>query len=163
MRTYGGRPPPGVRPRATAIDGAEIAPAITIVLVETAPEESIAAFRHVVRKTHDPARRFEEALRLLSSSYYEHPERFSDVLTALFATDAAVADELLAGARCVLEFEQFGQSYRLPCHITELSPTASAFQATYWHNHMFNAAMPGVVRVLAFAPDWRGATANPPA
>ncbi len=162
MRQHGGRPPPGARPRATAADGAEIAPAVTVVLVEKAPEDSIAACRHIVGKTHDPARRYQEALRLLSASYYQHPASFSDVLTAVFAADSRVADALLAEARCVLEFEQFSQAYRIPCAVTALAPEDPPYQATYWHNHMFNAAMPGTVRILAFTPDWRRATATPP-
>ena len=27
-----------------------------------------------------------------------------------------------------------------------------AFQATYWHNHLFNATLPGKVRVFGFNP-----------
>lgn len=143
-------------------DGGEIAPTMTVVLVEVMPADSTAAFRHIVAKTHDPARRYEEALKLLSSSYYQHPEKFSDVLTALFAAGSPVAGALLAQAGCVLEFDQFGQSYRIPCSVSALRRDSAAFLATYWHNHMFNAAMPGGVRILAFSPDWRRATATPP-
>ena len=72
------------------------------------------------------------------------------------------AAALRAQAGCVLEFEQFGQSYRIPCAVAALLPDSAAYQVTYWHNHMFNAAMPGAVQILAFTPDWRQATAVPP-
>ena len=43
-----------------------------------------------------------------------------------------------------------------------LPPEHPAFQATYWHNALFNPALPGSVRVLGFQPDWSRAEADPP-
>jgi hypothetical protein len=43
--------------------------------------------------------------------------------------------------------------------LTEDDP---AYQATYWHNALFNAGLPGAVRVLGFQPDWALAEADPP-
>ena len=57
MREYGGRPSPGMRPRVLTPDGAAVAQAITVVLMEAEPAASIARFRHIVRKTHDPETR----------------------------------------------------------------------------------------------------------
>jgi len=28
------------------------------------------------------------------------------------------------------------------------------FQATYWHNRMFNPNLPGGIQILSFTPDW---------
>jgi hypothetical protein len=28
------------------------------------------------------------------------------------------------------------------------------YQATFWHNKLFNPNLPGRVQVLSFAPDW---------
>jgi len=36
--------------------------------------------------------------------------------------------------------------------VTEFSEQDSAYQATYWHNHLFNPTIPGRVRVLGFTP-----------
>ena len=36
------------------------------------------------------------------------------------------------------------------------------YQASYWHNKLFNPAMPADIRILAFAPDWSSAEADPP-
>ncbi len=162
VRRYGGRPSSGMRPRVGRADGSEIAPALTLVLVEAEPEDSTALFRHIVRKTNDPERRYRDGLQTLSSAYFQRPANFSDVMTAVFGDDSPFAEALVSEARCVLEFEQFSQSYRIPCGVGALAQDDPAFQATYWHNHMFNPAMPGVVRILAFTPDWRQATANPP-
>ncbi|MFQ5958707.1 MAG: hypothetical protein ACE5LF_04990 [Alphaproteobacteria bacterium] len=162
VRHYGGRPSPGMRPRVTRADESEIAPAVTVVLVEAEPGDSIALFRHIVRKTHDPERRYRDGLQTLSSAYFQRPGNFSDVMTAVFPVESPLAETMVSEARCVLEFEQFSQSYRIPCGVGALAQDDPAYQATYWHNQMFNPTMPGVVRILAFTPDWRQATASPP-
>ncbi len=162
VRNYEGRPSAGMRPAVFAADGGPLSPALTMVLVETQPGETADRFRHIVRRTHDPAARRDEALRFLSSAYYQTPAKFSDVMTALLTVESELADALVAGTRCLLEFDQFSQGYRIPCDVAALAPGDPAYETTYWHNHMFNAAMPGVVRILAFTPDWRQATANPP-
>ncbi len=162
VRKHGGRPQPGMRPRVLRADGAEIAPAITVVLVEAEPDETTAMFRHIVRRTHDPERRYRDALRFLAAAYFQYPRNFADTVTAVFPVDSPLADALVAERDCVLEYAQFSQSYRTPCTVAALAVDDPLYQATYWHNAMFNAAMPGVVRVLAFTPDWRRATAHPP-
>ena len=101
VRQYGGRPSPGMRPRVAHIDGSELAAAITVVLVEKEPGESTALFRHIVRKTHDPERRYRDALKALSSAYYHSPADFSAVMTALFPADSALAATLFSPALSV--------------------------------------------------------------
>ena len=158
MRQYGGRPSPGMRPRVTRLDGAEITPAMTVLLVEASPDKTTAMCRHIVKKTHDPERRYQDALKLLSAAHFQKAVHFSDVLTALVAADARLAAE----RACILEFEQFSQRWRLACTIAALDADNPAYQATYWHNHMFNPAIPAAIRVLAFTPDWSESSATPP-
>ena len=154
LRVHGGRPSPGMRPRMTRADGSGFADAVTVLLIETDPGDSIAQFRHVVRQTHDPARRHDAAVRLLSAAYYQISRGFSDRMTALFSVDSKIAAALLEDGECRLDFDQSGQRYSLPCAVAALAEDEPAFQATYWHNAMFNPALPGAVRILAFTPDW---------
>ena len=65
------------------------------------------------------------------------------------------------GKKCILEFDQFAQSYRLPCAVSELKTGDAAREAAVWHNRLFNRALPETVQVLAFQPDWASAGANP--
>ena len=163
VRDNGGRPLAGMRPRILdASDGSEISPPVTVIIAEKDPASTTAMFRHIVRRTHDPEQRYKEALKILASAYFQHPRNFSDVLLAVFALDSALAERLVGAGRCVLEFEEFGEPFPIPCSTTDLPPGDDAHQAAYWHNHMFNAAMPGAVRVIAFAPGWRQAAAYPP-
>ncbi len=162
VRRHGGRPQPGMRPRVLRADGSEIAEAVTVVLAEAEPEATTATFRHIVRRTHDPAKRYADALGFLAAAYFQYPRNFDDRVAAVFPFDSPLAAALVAERACVLEYAQFNQRYRIPCTIAALAVEDPLYQATYWHNAMFNAAMPGVVRILAFTPDWREAAAYPP-
>lgn len=153
-RQAGARPIPGMRPRVLTSTGELLSPGIIVLIVEADPADSIALFRHQYQKTNDPIERYDKIVEILSGSYFQKPETFSDVMTALFGGDSTLARQLLSHGRCILEFEQSSQAYRLPCGVTELAAKDEFHQATYWHNRMFNPNMPPDVRVLAFAPDW---------
>jgi hypothetical protein len=154
MREGGGRPTPGMRPRAIAPEGSEIAPAITVLLLRKAPAASTDQFRHIVRRTPDARERYEAGLRVLSAAYYQDPADFSDTMTALFAADSPVARTLSSRRRCVLEFNEAPRRVRLACAVRELDPGEDCFEATLWHNRLFNPDPPPAVRILAFRPFW---------
>jgi hypothetical protein len=161
MRKNHGRPSAGMRPRVLTRDGRELSVAMTVLLVPSAPEESTSFFRFQVQKTRDPKQTYEKGLEYLQSSHFQHPKNFSDELTALFNTGSPLAEALLAMGGCVLEFDQFSQRYRLPCGVRQLASGDPAFEATYWHNLIFNPAIPGEVTILGLRPDWASAQAEP--
>lgn len=161
LRQGGGRPSAGMRPAVKMAPGRGIA-AINVLILKQDLHEHTARFRHIVKRTHDPAERYHEAVRELSAAYYQRPQEFSDVMTALFALDSPDAVTLAADGRCELIFEQYSQRYDLPCAVWALPPADPAYQATFWHNSMFNPTMPGRVSILAFAPDWAAGRAEPP-
>ena len=162
VREDGGRPSQGMRPAVQDAAGAPLAVAVTVVIAEADPATTTAEFRHMVRRTQDPAKRYEAAIRFLASAYYQHPETFSDRMTALFPPGAQLATRLVAAGRCVLSFREYGQSYRLPSAVVRLDGDDPFWQAIYWHNALFNPAMPPDPLVIAFDPDWGEATAFPP-
>ena len=153
-REQGGRPSAGMRPRVTTPQGELLADGIVTLIVELAPQESIQQFRFEYLKTQDPLERYERVLRFLQAGYFQEPKRFSDVLTALFAHDSALCSRLLAAERCVLDFEQYTQGYSIPCAVARLPVAHPYYQATYWHNRLFNPNLPGEIEVLSFTPDW---------
>lgn len=154
-----GRPSIGMRPRLF-ISGQELT-RITVLINRREPREVTGEFRHMVLRTADPAEQFKAAVRMLSELYYQQPRDFSDVTTALFSAGSAMVSQLVAVGRCELEFDFQNQYYRIPCAVQRLDEPDPAYQATYWHNRLFNRAMPPGVQVLAFTPDWAYATANP--
>lgn len=161
VRKHGGRPLAGMRPAVRSHDGSLLARAVTVLLLPLDPGPATAHFRHLARRTHDPIERYDAALETLAASHYQRPGDFSDEMTALFALDSELAATLAAAPGCSLGFEQFQQSYRFPVSVAELVPEAPAWQATYWHNLLFNPSLPAAVRVLEFTPDWQQAEAEP--
>ncbi len=158
VRQDGGRPCEGMRPLVTPGETR-----ITVLIVRAEPEEDTAQLRHLARKTHDPAERLDAALRILSATSYQNPDSFSDRMTALFGPVSGLAERLLEDGRCRLDFAQYNQRYRISCAVQELEESNPAWQATFWHNTMFNPNIPAGIRILAFTPDWATAEADPPA
>ena len=153
-RQEGGRPSSGMRPRVTGADGEELSPAITVLIVEVEPRESTELFRYQYLRTNDPNERYQKMLEILQASYFQDPARFSDLMTALFSSWSSVASSLVSQGRCVLEFEQYTQGYRVPCTVSRLAESTAFHQATLWHNRMFNPRLPPDPEILAFRPDW---------
>lgn len=162
VRQDGGRPSTGMRPKIMLGSGEVVAEAVTVLIAEDEPTATTDLFRHIVKKTHDPRARYEAAIRVLAAAYYQYPENFADRLTALFGRGSSIVRRLIDQGRCVLAFQQYGQSYRVPCSIAELGEDDPGWQAAFWHNAMFNAVLPPHAHVLAFDPDWTAATAFPP-
>lgn len=159
IRQAGGRPSPGMQP-VVHLAGRPLG-RIVVLTPKLAPETYTAEFRHMVRRTNDPADRYASALAFLSAAYYQRPDEFSDRLAALFGPGSADARALEHAGRCLLEFEQYAQRFELPCAVRALGPHEPAYQATYWHNCLFNPDMPGDITILEFQPDWQAARAEP--
>lgn len=153
MRLDGGRPSPGTRPRLLDDSGRELA-ALTVLLIPKKPEESTAFFRFQVMKTSDPRDLYERGLTYLQADYFQEPEKFSDKLAAILPEGSPVAARLIEDGKCVLAFEQTGQSYTLRCKVRLLKTGNAAREAALWHNRLFNPALPETVYVFAFEPDW---------
>jgi hypothetical protein len=163
VRSDGGRPSPGMRPRvasdlATQNDAGDddttALDQLVVLIVEREPEQTTAHLRHLCRRTNDPRDRYDRVLSVLRAGYYQYPNRFSDAMTALFSPGSPRAASLLDLRQCVLHFEQFSQAYRIPCAVRSLASKDGAYQATFWHNAVFNPALPPDSEILAFEPDW---------
>ena len=109
-------------------------------------------FRHIIRKTRDSAEWLKYGLRILAERYYQDDFNFSDELTALFGTDSSLADALTLAGQCHLKFAEDSVEQAFDFSVREMDEEESAFQSTYWHNHLFNASIPGRVRILGFTP-----------
>jgi hypothetical protein len=159
VRQEGGRPSAGMRPSVTSASGAALSDGIVTLIIESEPAESTQLFRYQYLRTQDPNERYDNMLEILQGSYFQEPARFSDLITALFGPESSLAAQLLREGRCVLEFEQYTQGYRIPCVVTRLPESHPFHQATLWHNRMFNHHLPATVEILAFRPDWPHASA----
>ena len=161
MRRRSGRPSPGMRPQVLSPAGEELASAVTTLLARREAASFAPEFRHLARRTHDPRDRRDAALALLAERYYQHARDFSDLLTATFSAGSALADDLVSEGRCILTFAQDSQRYELPCSVSLLRGDDPRRDETWWHNALFNPQLPPDIPVLAFAPRWLEATADP--
>jgi hypothetical protein len=160
-RQDGGRPSSGMCARAFDAAGRnELSPRIIMLIVESEPANSTELFRYEYSKTQDPNERCDRLVEILQGSYFQEPARFGDLMTALFGPRSNLAALLREERRCILEFEQYSQGYRVPCSVAQLAERSPYYQATYWHNRMFNPNLPAGVEVLSFRPDWRHAAGH---
>ena len=157
MRVGDGRPTTGMCPHLSLADGGSYSGQVTVLIIRTDAAEDVSQFKHMVQKTHDPADRYKAAIKYLSATYYQKPQEFSDEMTGLFSFEGLLARALCARGSCILEFSQFGSRYRLPCSVREMDEETDAFEATYWHNRLFNSRMPADVKILGFLPSWHEA------
>jgi hypothetical protein len=150
-----------MQPRVLTTFGQELSPALTVLILPKEPTESTVFFRFQVQKTTDPREAYERGLAFLQAGYFQQPNDFSDMLTAVLPAGSPLAAALLAETTCMLEFDQFRQFYRLCCAVFELGASEPARDATLWHNRLFNPALPDDVCVLAFRPKWAESEAKP--
>jgi hypothetical protein len=161
MRDYGGRPLEGMRPRVSTRKGEVVMPAMTVVMVPQDPYESTSFLRFQVMKTNEAQKAYDGVMKYLQAEHFSSALTFSDQLTALFPVASPTAAALVAMKQCLLDFEQWNQSWRLNCRVKLLKAGDEAREHTLWHNRVFNPLIGNDAMVLGFAPDWKRAQADP--
>lgn len=155
MREDGGKPSPGMCPTVILPDGTEMGPIVVLLMKHTAASES-AELRFMVARTQDPAERYRRGLRFLQAEYYLRPAEFNGDLTAVFGQASQTASRLIEEGQCRLEFAEARQEFGLSCDVRELDPDEDAWQASYWHNRLFNPGLSPDCRIVTFSPGWAG-------
>ena len=52
-------------------------------------------------------------------------------------------------------FEGYGKEFELCCYASKLSTKHHLFQATWWHNQIFNSYLHPETFILSFKPNWK--------
>ena len=154
MRDDGGQPSKGMQPSVWIVGGNRLIDAMNILLVPGDPMESTAFFKFQTKKSNDPKDVMEKGLQYLQSTFYHDAPTFNDEMTALFTPNSNTAKALIQAEQCLLVFEQFNQIFKLVCTVRELDEEETSWQATYWHNLMFNPTVPGNSKIIGFTPFW---------
>ena len=152
VRELEGRPTPGMTAGIHSVNGGDEQARLNFLILHSDTSDRTAEFRHIVRKSRDPSQWRTGGLRILAERHYQDSKEFQDSLTALFALDSAVAEALLEAGACRLKFVEKSIEHSFDFDVTALPQDSDAFQATYWHNHLFNSSLPGGVQVLDFSP-----------
>jgi len=154
MREERGRPTDAMTPALTLPGAAAPMGHVITVLNKTVQASCVPELRHMAQKTNDPAQRREAALKFLSEFYYQKPEEFSDMLTATFPPGSPGAAAIRAAGECRLGFDAYNQRFDIVARVWQLADHHPLWQATYWHNLLFNSALPAETVILGFEPDW---------
>ena len=148
VRKQEGRPSAGMRP-SLYLDGELVGP-ITINLTKEDASDVTAEFQHIYRKTHDPKARYESGLKILCEYYYQRSNEFDHEMSAVFSLDSELVAKIVASDEVELRFDQSSQAYRLKCNARIIPIGDEKYEATYWHNALFNPNIPGKVLVVGF-------------
>jgi len=159
VRIEDGRPSQGMQPAVVVDD--EVIANLTVLINKKELAELVTEFSYMYKKNADPALRRKDLLKVLVAGYFQQLEEFSDRLTALFSPNSEIINKILSARDVLLFFDQQNQQYKIPCSAQELNSEDPEYQATFWHNSIFNANLPANVRILAFKPDWSKVNANP--
>lgn len=161
MRDNHGRPDGGITPALTLPGETEPMGHIITVLNKAPLFSKTPELKHMVMRTNDPAQRRDKALQLLSETYYQKWKEFSDVLTATFPPESQGAVDIEAAGGCTLTFEAYNQRFDLNCKVRRLGSAEPLYQATWWHNILFNPNLHPDTIVLGFVPEWSTSSADP--
>ncbi|MGI9513362.1 MAG: hypothetical protein ACR2OL_10710 [Anderseniella sp.] len=159
MREQEGRPSQGMRPRVLDANGGQLSAGIIVLLVREEPFESTEFLKFQVQKYNDPQDVYKKALIFLQSTHYHRAAEFSDEMTGLFSKGSEMVEHMLSDGKVTLEFSQFSQNHNIPCRVRPLAPDDAAYQATLWHNRVFNPNIGSEIEIVGFQPDWDAAVA----
>ena len=161
MRDDLGRPNDAIMPALT-LAGADQPMGHIITVMSKLPAHSVVPeMRHMVQRTRDPAAVREAGLKFLSAAHYQKSAEFSDILTATFPPGSEGAQTIRRAERCTLTYEAYSQRYDVACRVWKLTSKNPLWQATYWHNALFNPTLPQDTVILGFEPDWDASSADP--
>ncbi len=152
MREGDGRPSAGMNAGVYSVNGGDEQARMNFLILHADPSERTAEFRQIVRKTQDPSQWSKKGLRILAERHYQDADRFEQKLTALFGLESSLGYALVKAGQCQLKFAEKSVEYAFDFDVESLGTEDELFQATYWHNQLFNPTLPGKVRVLSFSP-----------
>lgn len=152
MRERDGRPSAGMSAGVYSVSGGDEQSRLNFLIVRKDCSTRTDEFRHIVRKTPDPSEWVKNGLRILAEMHYQENEQFDNRLTALFSLDSGLATALLEAGQCHLKFAEGSVDHAFDFDVEALGAGDEYFEATYWHNRLFNPTLPGNVQVLGFSP-----------
>ena len=152
VRELGGRPSAGMSAGVYSVSGGEEQSRLNFLINRRDSASRTDEFRHIVRKTPDTSQWVKNGLLILSELHYHEVDQFENELSALFSLDSNLAAALLTAAQCRLRFAEASIDYEFDFEVFSLDQDDDRFQATFWHNRLFNPTLPGQVQVLSFKP-----------
>lgn len=154
MREAMGQPDDSIMPSLTLLGKNQPMGTIITVMSKHPIHSKTPEMRQIAKSTNDPAMRRDKALRFFSEAYYQKRQEFSDILTSTFSAGSPGAALIRKSEYCQLRFVAYNQEFTLKCKVWKLAKKNPLYQATWWHNHLFNPRLAGDTIILGFEPDW---------
>ncbi len=109
-------------------------------------------FEFIYRQTHDPETRFDKAVKLFSSEYYNSPINFDGSFTATFSYKSKISKKLLKNKIVDVQFFEKETGFNFKVNISKLKKADAKWQYTFWHNSFFNTNLNEKIEILNFKP-----------
>lgn len=161
IRQMEGKPDEAIIPTLILADLEEDLGQIITLINKTTDYDVIPEMKYMAKKTNDASQVRQDALKFFAEAYYQKPSTFSDILTATFLPSSYGAAKIYGAKNCILRFEAYAQSFDLRCKVWRLAKHHQLYQATWWHNKLFNSSLHPDTEVLGFEADWESSTASP--
>ena len=155
MRENQGRPDDAIKPHLILSGESGALGQIVTVLPRQQLYSQTPEMMHLVKTKFDPAACREAGVQFFSEKYYQKSFQFSDKLTASFSPSSPLANLICNQNSCHLIFENYSQRFDLLCKPTEMKKDDHLFQATWWHNRIFNPRLNPKIIVIGFEPNWK--------
>ena len=127
---------------------------IITVLSKDIPFSKLPEMKHISKVNFDLSKRREKAIQLFSEYYYQSYKEFSPVLTATFQPDSSGIRKIIKSKICSLVFGAYNHNFKLDCEVKLLRKVDPLYQATWWHNSLFNSNLHPDTLILAFNVNW---------
>ena len=161
IRQMEGKPDSAIMPSLILSESKENLGKIITLINKSTDYDVTPEMKHMAKKTNDSSQVRQDALKFFAEAYYQKPKTFSDILTATFLPNSYGAAKIYGEKNCILQFDAYAQSFELKCKVWRLSKHHQLYQATWWHNKLFNPSLHPDTEVLGFEADWESSTANP--
>ena len=154
MRDNMGKPESSIMPDVKLHSNEEVIGKIITVLSKEIAFSRVPEMQHMAKVTFDLSKRREKAIQFFSEYYFQKHKEFSDVLTATFQPGSLGAAKIIKSQNCSLVFDAYNQYFELVCKVNVLNKNDPFYQATWWHNKLFNPNLHPETIILAFKADW---------
>ncbi len=160
MRDNLGRPDLSIMPEVKLSSTGKTLGTIITVLSKEIAFSKLPEIQHIGKVNFDLSRRREKAIQFFSEYYFQKYNEFSGDLTATFQPGSLLAFKLIESGKCLLRFEAYNQIFNLICKVEVLNKSEHFYQATWWHNNLFNSSLHPETIILSFNADWSESTEN---
>ena len=152
FRMFGGKPSNGTIANFSEIKSNKNLCDARTILLENNCINTSKMFEFMHKQTHDPETRFDKAIKLFASEYYNTPKKFNGSFTATFNYKSTISKNLIKKEKVCAQFFERETGFNFTVNIRRLKKSDPEWQYTFWHNKFFNPTLNEEIEILNFSP-----------